>query len=89
VACLLLTKSPSFVLKFIDMYKQYESNVCGVFSIAYSVALCLGEQPGSFLFYQKVMRKQLLERLYNQHFSMFPIKGKRRRAFEIVNNKKL
>ena len=86
MACLLQTKSPSFVLKYIDMHKQDGSNDCGIFSIAYSVALCLGEQPGPFLFHQKVMRKHLLECLHNQHFSMFP---KRRRAFKIVNSEKV
>ena len=89
VACLLQTKSPSFVLKFVEMHKQDGSNDCGIFSIAYSVALCLGEQPGSFLFDQKMMRRHLLECLHNQHFSMFPIKGKRRRAFKIINSEKV
>jgi len=89
VACLLQTKSPSFVLKFVDMHKQDGSNDCGIFSIAYSVAFCLNEQPRSFLFYQKVMCKHLLVRLYNQHFSMFPIKEKRRRVFKTVNSKKM
>ena len=86
VACLLQTNSPSFVLKFVDMYKQYGSNDCGIFSIAYSVTLCLGEKPGSFLFDQQLMRGHLVEWLQNQSFSMFPIKGKRQRAFKIQNS---
>ena len=30
VACLLQTKSPSFVLRYIDMHKQDGSNDCGI-----------------------------------------------------------
>ena len=86
VACLLQTESPSFVLNFVDMHKQDGNNDCGIFSIAYSVALCLGEQPGSLLFDQQLMRGHLLACLQNRQFSMFPIKGKRRRAFKVQNS---
>ena len=84
MACLLQTNSPSFVLKFVDMRKQYGSNDCGIFSIAYSVTLCLGEKPGSFLFDQQLMPGHLVECPQNQSFSMFPIKGKTVKQSEFI-----
>ena len=59
VACLLQTQNPSFMLSFVDVHMQDGCNDCGMFSIAYAVALCLGEQPGSVIFDQQLMREHL------------------------------
>ena len=53
MACLLHTSKPSFV--FVNVHKQVGHNDCGVFSVAYAVALCL-DQPGEFVFDQSLMR---------------------------------
>ena len=47
MACLLRTSKSEFTLNFVDVHKQTGSNDCGLFSIAYAVLLCLGENPGT------------------------------------------
>ena len=78
-ACLLHTSKSEFNLKFVDVHKQNGSNDCGVFSIAYAVALCLGEYPGTLVFEQTMMCTHLMSCIEQQCFSIFPIKSKRRR----------
>ena len=50
MACLLCTSKSEFTLNFVDVHKQTGSNDCGLFSIAYAVLLCLGENPGTLVF---------------------------------------
>ena len=50
MACLLRTSKSEFTLNFVDVHKQTGSNDCGLFSIAYAVLLCLGENPGTLVF---------------------------------------
>ena len=50
VASLLHTDKPNFVLNFVDVHKQNGHDDCGVFSIAYAVALCMGTHPGTLMF---------------------------------------
>lgn len=83
VACLMQTQRPSFMLSYVDMHMQDGYNDCGMFSIAYAVALCFGEQPGSLIFDQELMREHLCICIQQQHFSMFPVKGRRRRSLKL------
>ena len=76
-ACLLHTSKSEFNLKFVDVHKQNGSNDCGVFSIAYAVALCLGEYPGTLVFEQTMMRIPILCRVLSSNaFPFFQSKAK-------------
>ena len=60
VACLLHTSKSEFTLNFVDVHKQTGSNDCGLFSIAYAVALCLGKNPSTLVFDQPKVHSHLL-----------------------------
>ena len=83
VASLLHTDKPNFVLNFVDVHKQNGHDDCGIFSIAYAVALCMGMHPGTLMFEQNLMRHHLISCLQLFKFSTFPIKNKRRRNLKI------
>ena len=64
IAALLATNEPRVRLNFMDVQKQCGENDCGLFSISFATALAFGEQPGHYLFDQKVMRSHLIYRLF-------------------------
>ena len=80
ISSLLCSKEESIILKFVNLVKQSGPNDCGVFTIAYATALCLGKSPGKYLFNQKLFRKHLQTCLEQEHFTMFPIIKARRRG---------
>ena len=57
---------------------QAGSNDSGLFAIAFTTALALGEKPELFLFYQLKMRVHLQKCLYRGKMEMFPVIRKRR-----------
>ena len=82
VACLLHTSKSEFTLNFVDVHKQTGSNDCGLFSIAYAVALCLGKNPSTVVFDQPKMRSHLISCIEQQNFSLFPVRSERRKKPE-------
>ena len=89
VACLLHTSKSEFTLSFVNVHKQTGCNDCGLFSIAYAVALCLGENPGTLVFDQSEMRNHLVSCIEQQCFSMFPIRGKRRKNLKVKKTERV
>ena len=83
IAALLATNEPRVRLNFMDVQKQCGENDCGLFSISFATALAFGEQPGHYLFDQKVMRSHLINCFERRRMSMFPIR-KRRRIYSKV-----
>ena len=79
MACLLYTGKSEFTLNFVDVHKQTGSNDCGLFSIAYAVLQCLGENPGTLVFDYPKMCSHLSSCIEQQCFSLIPIRGKRRK----------
>ncbi len=57
--------------------KQRNGHDCGVFAIAFSVALANGQDPSSFFFDTKKMRSHLRECFSKNEFSLFPITSNR------------
>ena len=45
LAAILHTQAPSFEVNFINVQQQNGSNDCGLFAIANTVSLCLGNVP--------------------------------------------
>ena len=72
VATLLTSPSSHICLKFVDVQMQSGTYDCGLFSVAFAMALALGSNPGQYFFDQRAMRK-LLWKL------MFPVTKERRR----------
>ena len=79
VACLLHTSKSEFTVNFVDVHKQIGCNDCGLFSVAYAVLLCLGENPGTLVFGYPKMCSHLSSCIEQQCFSLLPIRGKRRK----------
>ena len=61
------------------VHKQTGSNDCGLFSIAYAVLLCLGENSGTLVFDYPKMCSHLSSCIEQQCFSLLPIRGKRKK----------
>ena len=80
VACLLHTSKSEFTLNFVDVHKQTGSNDCGLFSIAYAVALCLGKNPSTLVFDQPKMRSHLISCIKQQNFS---VRSERRKNLKV------
>ena len=83
VACLLHTSKSEFTLNFVDVHKQTGSNDCGLFSIVYAVALCLGKNPSTLVFGQPKMRSHLISCIEQQKFSLFPVRSERRKNLKV------
>ena len=56
IAALLATKHSVITLKHMDVQIQSGTYDCGLFAIAFAMALVHGEHPGKFLFNQDSMR---------------------------------
>ena len=83
IASMLKAEKPDIELHFVDVHMQSGGSDCGAFAIAYATALCLGKQPGKFVFDQTAMRHHLLKCLEAQHFTMFPVRSERRQSIRI------
>lgn len=61
-------------LKFnkIPVQSQQGAADCGLFAIAFAVALCLGNNPQKMVFNQDKMREHLVDCIESQNFTNFP-----------------
>jgi hypothetical protein len=66
-----------------DVQMQQGCDDCGLFAIAFATSLARGEQPGSFFYEQKAMRKHLIESLEKQTITAFPIQKIRRHGSKV------
>ena len=80
IAALLATPKASIKMKYLDTQMQCGSADCGIFAIAFALALANGEQPGAYYFDQPKMRNHLMECLESKRILAFPVKRKRRRG---------
>ena len=71
--CSILKHKGKF-LKFhiLPVQRQVGGSDCGVFSIAFAVALCFGLNPAKLIFNQEKMREHLLYCILEQKFNNFP-----------------
>jgi len=86
VGSLLHTDKSQFTLKFVDVHKQDGWNDCGLFSIAYTVALSFDLQPGTCVFEQNLMRLHLIRCLESHKFTTFPVGSQRHHGLKIVRS---
>ena len=82
-AALLHTESPAIRLKFMSVQMQAGGYDCGLFAVAFAVALAFGNPPGQFHFEQQKMRHHLWKCFENRKINMFPY-NKLRRATELT-----
>ena len=61
-------------VKMMQCRKQEGGKDCGVYAIAFSVALAMGANPSRQIFRQDMMRAHLVNCFKKEHFSLFPCK---------------
>ena len=61
-------------VKMMQCHKQEGAKDCGVYAIAFSVALAMGVNPSRQIFKQDMMRAHLVNCFKKEHFSLFPCK---------------
>ena len=71
IAALLATQRSSIQLKYVDTTMQCGSTDCGLFAIAFAVALANGDQPGGLQFTQTNLQKHLLQCFKTQYLTPF------------------
>ena len=54
-----------------DMHKQYGSDDCGLFALAYAIAICEEKDPSKLIFHQISMRNHFNEVLQTQQLKQF------------------
>ena len=80
ICALLVSSAPTITLQFMTTDRQQNASDCGLFSLAFSTALCVGEDPQGLEFDQKVMRSHLLSCLVDGELNPFPCKKMTRRC---------
>ena len=80
ICALLISSEPTITLQFMPTDCQQNASDCGLFSLAFSTALCVGEDPQGLQFDQKVMRSHLLSCLVDGEMNPFPCKKMTRRC---------
>eukprot|EP00731_Ephydatia_muelleri_P003172 Em0001g3172a len=86
IASIVCTPKDIIKLTYVDVQMQQGCDDCGLFAIAFATSLARGEQPGSFFYQQKAMRKHLVDCLEKQNITAFLIQKIRRHGSKIPNN---
>ena len=66
-------------VRIMDTDKQENASDCGIYSLAFSTALCAGEDPQCLQFIQSLMRQHLLKCLNGGKMEPFPNKKSERK----------
>ena len=74
LAAILHTQAPSFEVNFINVQRQNGLNDCGLFAIANTVSLCLGNVPYMLRYDKKQMRNHLYNCWERRCITSFPVK---------------
>ena len=83
IASIVCTPKDIIKLTYVDVQMQQGCDDCGLFAIAFATSLARGEQPGSFFYQQKAMRKHLVDCLEKQNITAFPIQKIRRHGSKV------
>ncbi|KAL5493490.1 hypothetical protein EMCRGX_G014680 [Ephydatia muelleri] len=86
IASIVCTPKDIIKLTYIDVQMQQGCDDCGLFAIAFATSLARGEQPGSFFYKQKAMRKHLITQ--KKKITAFPIKKIRRHGSKVRHSSK-
>ena len=60
-------------MEFVEVQWQNGSDDCGVYAIAFAVALSLGKDPGTLTFAESDIRKHLFNMLNNKKLQLLPV----------------
>ena len=83
IASIVYTPKDIIKLTYVDVQMQQGCDDCGLFAIAFATSLARGEQPGSFFYQQKAMRKHLVDCFEKQNITAFPIQKIRRHGSKV------
>ena len=84
IAAIMKTSAPHITVEFVEVQRQNGSDHCGVYVIAFTVALSLGKDPGTLTFAESNIRKHLFNMLNNKKLQLFPV-IKKRRGVRVAN----
>lgn len=88
IAAILHTNAEKLNVRFIDCIQQVGIEDCGLFAIANATALCLGEEPSSYVWKQSQMREHLLKEFRRGEIGLFPY-SRRSRAGKVKREEKV
>ena len=74
----LLQPNDSVTIRMKNVAKQVGGTECGLYALAYCVALANGEDPCDYVYDQREMRSHLISCFESKHFTSFPSSKKRR-----------
>ena len=84
ISTILCTSQKSFTIEHVDVQRQIGTSDCGLFAIAFAVALCYGHDPHMYKYIQDSMRHHLID-CFNKHsMAPFPSKPIRSRPERIL-----
>lgn len=86
IAAMMKCSEPSFRMRYINVQMQAGSSDCGLFAIAFAVALCAGRDPHKCSFDQGQMRMHLKQCLEKGELSEFPASKKPRRCTSSIKS---
>ena len=86
VAAMMKCSESSFRMRYINVQMQAGSSDCGLFAIAFAVALCAGKDPHKCSFDQGQMRRHLYQCLEKGELSEFPASKKPRRCTSSIKS---
>ena len=84
VSVILHTMQKFFVIQHVDVQRQNGASDCGLFALAFAVALCNGQYPHEYKYNQDRMRHHLIECLEKQCMTPFPSTPRRMSQQRIV-----
>jgi len=67
------TSAPHITVEFVEVQEQNGSDDCGVYAVAFTVALSLGKDPRTLTFAESDIRKHLFIMLNNKKLQLFPV----------------
>lgn len=79
VAAIMKSPEPAFTMRYINVQMQNGANDCGLFAVAFAVALCSGKDPHICSYDQSQMREHLFQCLEKGEMTEFPATKKPKR----------
>ena len=72
IASIVHTSNPQMILSYQEVQEQRGGNNCGLFSLAFAISLCSGEDPTKITYIQHQLRNHLISCLEMQKMTPFP-----------------
>ena len=84
IASICFCEEKEITVTFANVQRQQGGGDCGLFTIAFAMSLCAGEEPSTLNYAQIKLRQHLIECLENNSITSFPVL-QRKRSVRKVN----